>query len=171
MPAAIAIPMLIGSGISAATSIAGAKIGSNAAKNAAAQQQQGVQQALAAQQQNFNTVLPMVQQGQYQAQQAFSPYQQMGGAALNALYQRLGIGGGAPLPYSQRPAMPPQPMMPPMMPQRPPMAPQAPMGMPPQGTFGHPMGGQPMPGQPPMGGMPQGAPGMMPMASLGLRGQ
>lgn len=110
MPAAIALPMLIGGGISAATSIAGAKMASGAAKDAAQAQQQAANRALSLQQQMFQQAQSMGQSQNAAAQQSFAPYQQAGGAALNALYARLGLGqfgAGQGRPYQGLPQMPP----------------------------------------------------------------
>lgn len=113
MPAAIAIPAIIG----AVGSVASAKIASNASKSAAQTQANAGTQALNYQQQMFNTLAPYAAQQSQYAQQSFSPYQQLGGAATNALYQRLGLGqygGGNRQPFYgvQPPPQPPMGMQP-----------------------------------------------------------
>ena len=95
MPAAIAIPAIIG----AVGSVAAAKIGSNAAQNAAQTQANAANQARQFQQQQFQQVLPYVTSGMQQAQQAFNPYQQLGQSAIGQLYQRLGMQPPRPQGY------------------------------------------------------------------------
>jgi hypothetical protein len=142
-------------GISAASSIAAAKIQSNAAGNAAKTQAAAGQQALNAQ-----------QQGYQQQRQDFAPYQAAGASAMGRLNAKAGTYAGVP----QRPQMPIGGYVPPTAQQPPPQG--QPMGqlgqapsMPPQGPPQAPGGAQvmgaagmamaPQAGQP----APQGAPG------------
>ena len=129
MPIGVGAAMLIGSAVGAGTQIVGAKMQSNAAKNASRAQTQAADRASAE-----------TRAMQQQAQQALAPYQQMGqqgmqnmSAALNRprpVFTPPGMAGG-----TQRPFLPPAGNRPPM-------------GMPPQG------GRPPMP----MGGRPSGPP-------------
>jgi len=89
MPAAVAVPLILGAG-SAATSLIGAKMQSGAAKSAAQTQAASVDKA-----QQF------AQQAFQQQQAALSPYRQAGQAALASLMARQY--GGSPAAY-----MPPQ---------------------------------------------------------------
>lgn len=135
MPIGVGAAMLIGSAVGAGTQIVGAKMQSNAAKNASRAQTQAADRASAE-----------TRAMQQQAQQALAPYQQMGqqgmqnmSAALNRprpVFTPPGMGGGA----MQRPFVPPAGNRAPMGP---------PMGMPP------PQGGRP---PMPMGGRPSGPP-------------
>jgi hypothetical protein len=75
MPAAISIPMLIGlTGASAGAQVAGAVIGSKAAKSAAKTQAAAADQSLAFQKQQYQ-----------QSRQDFAPYQQQGAQAVGQL--------------------------------------------------------------------------------------
>lgn len=101
MPAAIAIPAIIGAaGVGA--SIYGANKASNAAQSAAAQQQASIDKAQQFQQNAFN-----------QQQQALSPYRQAGQTALANLMARQYGGSpaqyGLPSGYGGAPAQPPAP--------------------------------------------------------------
>ncbi len=78
MPAAIAIPAIIGAA-SAGASVVGAKMSSNAAHDAARMQSQSADKAQA-----FNQQMWQAQQ------QALAPYQQAGQQSLAALMQRQG---------------------------------------------------------------------------------
>lgn len=121
---------IITAGVSAGTSIAGAKMASNASKNAAKTQSSAADKALAAQ-----------QQGYAQQRSDFSPYQQAGAAAVGRLGQTAGTYTGGP-PQPQGPQMGGQLGQ---MPQNwhPPQSP----------PLGPPQQGQPQPG---MGPGPQG---------------
>jgi len=151
MPIGVGAAMLIGSAVAGGTAVAGAKIQSNAAKNAQQQQQQATNQALAVQRQALQPYQDIGQRGLQQLQNpAFSqPYTQVFGGGSNGAQA---FGGMAP---PQGP--PPQGMQgpPPQMPQGPPQGP-------PPGSLGAMGAGQPGPG---MGGQPQapqgGAAGMM----------
>lgn len=146
MPAALAVPLILG-GASAATSIAGAKMASNASKNAANTQSTAADRALAAQ-----------QAGYQQQRQDFAPYQQAGTGAVGRLNNLAGqyTGGmpNQPPPNAPLPASPPPGLGQLGMP-GPGMRPQANIvwsgrQQPPQ------MGG---PGMPPPGAMSQGPQG------------
>lgn len=76
MPAAIAIPLILGAA-SAGTAVAAAKIGSNAAKGVAGTQAAAADKALGVQQQTYG-----------QARQDFEPYRQTGVNALSNLGQQ-----------------------------------------------------------------------------------
>jgi hypothetical protein len=133
MSVATSTALIIAGGVSAATSLASAKMQSNAAHNAARQQQQATNQALAVQ------------------QRVNQPYMDVGSAAA----QRLGQMGANFQPYTQQFGGPGgsngfQPF------QGPPQGP--PPGMPPgAGPQGPPPGSLAGMGRPPMGPGPQGA--------------
>lgn len=109
-------------GIGVASSLASAKMQSNAAKNAAKTQAAAGDKALAAQ-----------QSGYQQQRQDFQPYQQAGNAALARLGQTAGTytGGSTAAPFP--------------MPQQPPQGGLGSLGQPPPGAL-PPLGGSPAPG-------------------------
>ncbi len=77
MPIGVGAAMLIGSAVAGGTAVASAKLQSNAAKNAAKEQQKGTDRALQVQQQANAPYLALGQQGaQRLAQTPFQPYTQ-----------------------------------------------------------------------------------------------
>jgi len=91
MPAA-AIPLIIGSGISAGASIYAAKKGSDSAKQAAQQQTQAVDKGIASTRETMNQLLPLITSLYEQGQAQYQPYTQAGQSSLNSLMYRMGMG-------------------------------------------------------------------------------
>ena len=116
MPA-LAIPFIIGAGVSAGSSIIQAKIGSNAAKSAAKTQVDAEAQARQAYQQQFNLASAQDERMYQNAVQQWQPYQQIGNAALGALANYVGLPSSSaprPMPMGGGPSMAPPPQgMPP----------------------------------------------------------
>jgi hypothetical protein len=164
--------LAIGAGISAGTSLAGAKLQSNAAKKAAETQAASADKAMAYQAELAKQAMGLQGQMWGGIQQMYSPYTQSAPATLSALHEYLGIPGA-----SQSQTMVPYGAYGPPM--RQPFLGQPGAGGPPPGGMPPGMGrppGFPMPGggggavprmrQP---GAPAG-PGMMPMSSVYRRG-
>jgi hypothetical protein len=111
MPAAIAIPLVLGAATGAAN-IVGAKMASNASKKAAQTQADAGTKAIQMQQAGQDKAVAALDRSYGQAAGLFDPYRQLG---LNALpnVQRLAgsgyPGGGMPQPY-QMPGNTPQAM-------------------------------------------------------------
>lgn len=94
MPAAVAVPLIVGAG-TAATSIAAAKIGSNAANKAADMQERAANRSLS------------LQRGVYDDQRRLvQPYVEAGGVSLSNLMKQHW--GGQGMPYQAQPE--PRPM-------------------------------------------------------------
>lgn len=102
MPAAIAIPLIMGAA-SVGASVVSAKMASNTAKKASQIQVDASNKAMDYQQQSQQRALDFI------GQQQNRPLQPMGGAAFNQLSSRTGGGaygglmGGSPSPYQMQP--------------------------------------------------------------------
>lgn len=96
MPAAIAVPLIVG-GATAGASIAGAKMASNAAKNAAKTQTAAADRSAQLQYDLGNKSLDMQRQMYEQGRADMAPWRNTGQAALGQLSSRMGLGGGMSL--------------------------------------------------------------------------